>query len=78
MRESMNIIRLDEVNSTNLYAKSNLSNLPDKTIVIANRQTAGRGRFDRVWVDLGSGNIYASIILKPSETFSSVYPNLTQ
>lgn len=74
----MNIIRLEEVDSTNLYAKKNLVNLPDKSIIIANRQTAGRGRFDRNWIDLGNDNIFMSIILKPSDNFMQCYPNLTQ
>ena len=41
-------------------------------------QTNGRGRFNRSWVDLGEDNLFFSIILKPSDTFSSVYPNITQ
>ena len=43
----MNIINLEEVDSTNLYAKQNLALLDDKTVIIAKSQTAGRGRFDR-------------------------------
>ena len=78
MRENINIIRLEEIDSTNLYAKLNLNNLPDESIVIANRQSAGRGRFDRVWVDLGEGNVFMSFVLKPSAEFSQNYPNLTQ
>ena len=74
----MNIVRLEEIDSTNLYAKRNLSNLPDKTVVSADCQTNGRGRFNRTWVDLGKDNIFATIVLKPSENFSLVYPNLTQ
>lgn len=74
----MNIIRLEEVDSTNLYAKKNLINLPDKSIILADRQTSGRGRFDRSWIDLGNDNIFMSIILKPSDNFMHCYPNLTQ
>ena len=74
----MSIIKLKEVNSTNLYAKEHLSELADKTVIIADRQTNGRGRFDRVWVDLGGDNLFMSIVLKPSDKFLNVYPNLTQ
>ncbi len=74
----MNLITLDEVNSTNLYAKQNLANLEDRTIIIANNQTSGRGRFDRAWVDLGEDNLFLSFVLKPSDTFKDVYANLTQ
>ena len=77
-RDKFYIIELDEVDSTNLYAKSNLAAIEDKSVVSANRQTAGRGRFERAWVDLGSENIFMSLILKPSDEFKSLYANLTQ
>lgn len=74
----MNFIRLEKTESTNFYAKSNLNDLPDKSVIVTNRQTAGRGRFDRKWVDLGEGNVFMSFVLKPSAEFSQNYPNLTQ
>ncbi len=74
----MNIIQLEEVSSTNLYAKENLDSFEDKTVIIAISQTSGRGRFDRKWVDLGKGNLFMTIVLKPSNSFEEVYANLTQ
>ncbi len=74
----MSVIKLDTVDSTNLWAKSNLADLPDRTVVSAQRQTHGRGRFDRVWVDLGGDNLFLSFVLKPSDEYDCVYPNLTQ
>ena len=76
--DKMNIIKLEEVNSTNLYAKENLDSLEDKTVIIAKTQTCGRGRFDRKWIDLGEGNLFMTIVLKPSNSFDEVYSNLTQ
>ena len=70
--------RLAKVNSTNLYAKSDLEKIPDRTVIVADRQTEGRGRFERSWIDLGGDNLFMTIVLKPSEKFSKVYPNLTQ
>lgn len=72
------IIQLEEVDSTNSYAKKNISNLEDKTAIITKRQTSGRGRLNRSWVDLGEENLFLSIVLKPSDTFKEIYPNLTQ
>lgn len=72
------LITLDEVDSTNIYAKNNLAVLDDKTVVHALRQTSGRGRLTRKWVDLGEGNLFLSFVLKPSNTFCEVYSNLTQ
>ena len=62
----MNIIKFETLDSTNTYAKSNIENLADKTVVLTKIQTAGRGRFTRSWVDLGSENIYMTIVLKPN------------
>lgn len=77
-RAKISIIRLGEIDSTNVYAKSNLADIADKTIVCADKQSNGHGRFDRAWVDLGDGNIFMSLVLKPADTFNPVYANLTQ
>ena len=74
----MEKIYLSEVDSTNLYAKSNLENLADKSIIHAAIQTAGRGRLQRTWVNLGEGNLFMSFVLKPSNSFNEIYSNLTQ
>lgn len=74
----MEIIGLDEVESTNTYAKNHIEDFADSTVIIAKRQTSGRGRLNRSWIDLGEGNLFMSIILKPSDTFNEIYPNITQ
>ena len=74
----MREILLDEIDSTNNYAKLNIDNFGDRTVIHALRQTSGRGRLNRSWVDLGEGNLFLSIVLKPSENFNEVYTNLTQ
>lgn len=62
----MNILSFKKIDSTNTYAKKRIEELNDKTIISADLQTAGRGRFTRSWTDLGSENIYMSIIIKPN------------
>ena len=74
----MDLLYLEEVESTNKYAKDNISNLADKTVIYTSNQTAGRGRLQRKWNYLGKDNIYASIVLKPSCEMKEVYSNLTQ
>ena len=56
------IIEFTSLPSTNLYLKENYEQLPNKTVVIASHQTAGRGRLDRVWED--SDDLLFSILLK--------------
>ena len=68
---------LENIDSTNLWAKTNIEELEDKTIVFAGAQTQGRGRLQRKWVDLGKGNLFMSIVLKPDKNYEH-YANLTQ
>ena len=74
----MNIVRLEEVESTNSFAKTNIDTFGDKTSIVTKRQTSGRGRLNRSWIDLGNSNLFLSIVLKPSDTFEEFYPNITQ
>ena len=74
----MEFLYLDEVDSTNLYGKRNLDQLADETVIVATRQTSGRGRLSRTWLDLGEGNLFVSLILKPANEFDEKFTNLTQ
>ncbi len=59
-----NILFFPEIDSTNSYALEHLDQLMDGTMIVADSQTAGRGRFARKWVS-DSGNVHMSIVLKP-------------
>jgi len=39
---------------------------PDGTVVFAEEQTKGRGRFDRSWVSPAGQNLYLTLIMRPS------------
>jgi BirA family transcriptional regulator, biotin operon repressor / biotin---[acetyl-CoA-carboxylase] ligase len=73
----MNILYFKKLDSTNKYAKENIDNLDDKTIISTDIQTNGYGQFERNWIDLGEENIYMTFVLKPSEEFLPVYKDLT-
>lgn len=77
MKDNLREIFLENIDSTNLWAKTNIEELEDKTIVFAGAQTQGRGRLQRKWVDLGKGNLFMSIVLKPDKNYEH-YANLTQ
>jgi BirA family biotin operon repressor/biotin-[acetyl-CoA-carboxylase] ligase len=56
----------EEIGSTNDEAfLLGLSGAPEGTALIAEKQTAGRGRLQRVWHSPAGKNIYTSIILRP-------------
>lgn len=74
----MKVIHLDEINSTNDYGKKHISELDDLTAIYADRQTAGRGRLDRHWLDTGEENLFLTIIVKPIEDLAPIYKNFTQ
>jgi BirA family biotin operon repressor/biotin-[acetyl-CoA-carboxylase] ligase len=62
-----NIVYLDSVASTNTEAARRAqAGAPEGVTVVANEQTAGRGRLDRYWVSPLNAGLYASIILRPS------------
>jgi BirA family biotin operon repressor/biotin-[acetyl-CoA-carboxylase] ligase len=60
------ILRFDEIESTNTEAVNQAKRGADEGLcVIARRQTAGRGRYGRVWVSEKDAGLFFSIILRP-------------
>ena len=57
---------LDTIDSTNSYAKRiAMTGAPEGTVVIANDQTAGRGRMGRQFQSPRDKGIYLSVLLRP-------------
>ncbi|NLW56126.1 MAG: biotin--[acetyl-CoA-carboxylase] ligase [Firmicutes bacterium] len=55
----------DELSSTNQRAKELLVSCPEGTVVLAESQTAGRGRLGRRWFSPPGTGIWMSLILRP-------------
>ncbi len=55
----------DSVTSTQKWVRERVSALSDRSVVLANSQTEGRGRSDRSW-ESPVGGFYASFLLRPS------------
>ncbi|MFL0251128.1 biotin--[acetyl-CoA-carboxylase] ligase [Clostridium neuense] len=69
-----NIIHFDSIKCTNDSAKKLAEEgAKEGTVVIAEEQTAGRGRFRREWVAAKYKSIIMSIILRPNTNSACVY-----
>lgn len=72
---NVDVVWYDEVGSTNdLVARLGEGGTPEGVVVVADAQTAGRGRLGRTWVSPPAAGIYGSVLLRPSAT---VVPLLT-
>lgn len=67
--KNFNLIFLDSVNSTNTYALELCKNNTKlhQTVVIANEQTNGRGRFNNIWQSKAGKDLTLSLILEPKK-----------
>jgi len=63
---SRNLLLYETINSTNILAKElAIKGAPEGTVVIAEEQTAGKGRLDRRWLSQSHKNLLFTILLVP-------------
>ena len=64
----------DTIPSTNLYAKQAVSQkqITNNTLIVANSQTAGRGRFDRKFFSPAQTGIYMTIVIFPKKNAEDI------
>ncbi|HBT40247.1 MAG: Biotin--acetyl-CoA-carboxylase ligase [Thermotoga sp. 50_1627] len=58
------LIRVPIISSTNDFLKENWQQFPHGTVIVADVQTAGRGRLNRTWYS-PEGGLWFSILFKP-------------
>lgn len=67
------ILSFDSIDSTNTYAKNLCTdNTQNGTVIIAEEQTQGRGRFNRIWQSEKGKNLTFSIILQPTTKLENI------
>ena len=54
----------DEIDSTNTFVKTHINEIDDGELIVAFKQTAGRGRRGREWISPADTNIYATMCIK--------------
>ncbi|MFI3238828.1 MAG: biotin--[acetyl-CoA-carboxylase] ligase [Lachnospiraceae bacterium] len=59
------LVFLESVTSTNIEVACRADMKSHGFLMVANEQTAGRGRRGRTWISQKQGNIYASLLCKP-------------
>jgi BirA family transcriptional regulator, biotin operon repressor / biotin---[acetyl-CoA-carboxylase] ligase len=65
---------LGEVDSTNTYVRELArQGFAEGLVVVADHQTAGRGRLDRRWESPAGANLLASVLLRPSCDVADVH-----
>ncbi len=71
--KNFTIHEFEELESTNktAFELASLNKISDKEIILAKKQTGGKGRKDRSW-ESPEGNLYFSILLKPKITIKKI------
>ncbi len=69
---------IEETESTNTYLKQNCATLPEWYTLRAHRQTAGRGRFSRVWISRPGEDLTFSTLVPISERLQEYLLNIPQ
>ncbi len=69
-----NVIRFDTIDSTNRFLVSEaLQGAPEGTVCVADYQTSGKGRADRIWESPPAGGLLCSVLFRPDIAVSSFY-----
>ncbi|MDR4498898.1 MAG: biotin--[acetyl-CoA-carboxylase] ligase [Candidatus Scalindua sp.] len=72
------IYKYTRLESTNTFLRQHCMDLPDYTVIWAEEQTHGRGRFNRVWYSSPGKDLTFSILLPLESRVSKLRHNITQ
>lgn len=74
----MNHLHLVEVDSTNAWLRSNLSNFAHGFVVSTDYQTTGKGQANNLWESQSGANLLMSILLEPTKIATHEQFSLSQ
>ena len=72
------IYKYDKLDSTNAFLKQHCANLPDFSVIWADEQTHGRGRFTRIWNSEPCQDLTFSLLLPLTSLEQKLRQNITQ
>jgi BirA family biotin operon repressor/biotin-[acetyl-CoA-carboxylase] ligase len=67
-----NFLYVDSIDSTNKFLMHSKDNIPSGTLLLAEEQTNGKGRKQRIWFSLPEQSLTFSILLKEKIPFSQL------
>jgi len=70
----INLIYFDILPSTNTYAKENINTLELPSLIIANGQTAGRGRQGKSFFSPYDTGLYMTLVFEAPQNYSLITP----
>ena len=77
-RSVYTIYKYANLNSTNSFLKQHCSSLPDYSVILADEQTEGRGRFTRIWNSQPGLDLTFSLLLPLTSLEQKRRQNITQ
>ncbi len=72
------VYKYAKLDSTNAFLKQNYSTLPDYSVIWADEQTDGRGRFTRIWNSQPGLDLTFSLLLPLTSLEQKLRQNITQ
>ena len=72
------IYTYDVLDSTNTFLKQHISDFPDFSVVWAQNQTGGRGRFDRKWSSAEGKDLTFSVVVPLKNLKKQLWQNIPQ
>lgn len=76
--ESFSIYKFPSLDSTNLFLKTHITSYPDYTVIVAENQHGGRGRFNRKWQAVAGRSLTFSVKLPLGQIPQRCWSNITQ
>ncbi len=70
----INILAFDTLDSTSTYARNNASSIPLPSVIIANRQTEGRGRRGNSFYSPENTGLYMTVVFEAPENCELLTP----
>lgn len=77
-RPPFTIYKYQRLDSTNTYVKEHVSEIAEMSVIWAEQQTAGKGRFERRWSSAAGKDLTVTMLLPLEKLETDLRPNIPQ